>query len=173
MESWDLYDLNRRVIGEHIRGTEMPENGYHLVVHIWIRNPQGQYLMTRRAASRKTFPLKWECSGGSVLQGEESLPAALREVKEETGIDLDPEKGGLVMTQVRGMADGRRANDINDIYLFMYDGEIDLTRATTDEVAEARWMTREEILRLFREGEMVSVIKDLTYFMEDRDHLFG
>ena len=36
MEIWDLYNKELEIIGEHVRGTEMPENGYHLVVHIWI-----------------------------------------------------------------------------------------------------------------------------------------
>ena len=172
MEIWDLYDKERNVIGEHIRGNEMPEGGYHLVVHIWIKNPDGKYLMTQRSKTKKTCPLKWECVGGSVLQGETSLHAAFREGKEEVGIDLDPEKGGLVFTQVRDTVDGRRINDINDIYLYTYDAEVDLAAATTDEVNRAVWTDRDGILDLFGRGEMVSVIKDLTYFIEDPEGLF-
>ena len=29
MEIWDLYDVNRVKIGEHVRGTVLPENGIH------------------------------------------------------------------------------------------------------------------------------------------------
>ena len=173
MEIWDLYDRERRVIGEHIRGNEMPENGYHLVVHIWIRNREGKYLMTQRSENKKTCPLKWECVGGSVLRGETSLHAALREVKEEVGIDLAPESGGLVQTRIRDTVDGRRINDINDIYLYTWDGEVDLGRATTDEVRRILWMDRDGIADLYRQGAMVSVIKDLTYFIEDKEGVFG
>ena len=172
MEIWDLYDRERRVIGEHIRGNEMPENGYHLVVHIWIRNREGKYLMTQRSENKKTCPLKWECVGGSVLQGETSLHAALREVKEEVGIDLTPESGGLVQTRIRDTVDGRRINDINDIYLYTWDGEVDLGRATTDEVRRILWMDRDGIADLYRQGEMVSVIKDLSYFIDNDKGLF-
>ena len=38
---------------------------------------------------------KWETTGGSALAGDDSLTAALRETKEELGIDLDPQKGVL------------------------------------------------------------------------------
>ena len=93
MEIWDLYNLKGEIIGEHVRGTEMPEDGYHLVVHVWIRNSAGKYLMTQRSANKKTFPLAWECVGGSVIQGEDSFTAALREVREEVGIALCPENG--------------------------------------------------------------------------------
>ena len=87
MEIWDLYNLDREVVGEHIRGNAMPVDAYHLVVHIWIRNTDGQYLFTQRSSNKKTCPLKWECVGGSVLKGESSLHAALREVYEEVGIN--------------------------------------------------------------------------------------
>ena len=167
MEIWDLYNLDNEIIGEHIRGTELPENGYHLVVHIWLRNSKGQYLMTMRSPKKKTFPLKWECVGGSVLKGEESLAAAIREVKEEVGVILCPENGRKVLTQVRDYVGDKRVNDINDIYLFSYDGPILLSEALTDEVAEAKWMNREEIIALYQSGEMVSVIKDLSYFIEN------
>lgn len=165
MEIWDLYDLDRNIVGEHIRGNEIPPETYHLVVHIWIRNSEGKYLMTQRSANKKTCPLKWECVGGSVLKGEESLHAALREVHEEVGIALDAENGELVLTQIRDYVDGTRVNDINDVYLFLYDGPILLAQALTDEVAQAKWMTRDEIISLYQNGEMVSVIKDLTYFV--------
>lgn len=38
----------------------------------------------------------WECVGGSVLAGEDSLTGAVREVKEEVGLELAPEQGILV-----------------------------------------------------------------------------
>lgn len=34
----------------------------------------------------------WECVGGSVIKGEDSLQGALREAKEEVGVDLLPKK---------------------------------------------------------------------------------
>ena len=172
MEVWDLYDKNRNIVGEHIRGNEMPEDAYHLVVHIWIKNSDGKYLMTQRSKNKKTYPLKWECVGGAVVKGETSIHAAFREVKEEVGIDLNPENGSLIYTQVRGLVDGKRINDINDIYLFTYEGDADLTKATTDEVNQTVWMDKSEIIELYKSGEMVSVIKDLSYFINNTEGLF-
>ena len=129
--------------------------------------------MTQRSANKKTYPLAWECVGGSAMKGEESLPAALREVQEEVGIVLHSENGRKVLTQVRDFAGKVRVNDINDVYLFEYDGLIPLAEATTDEVAQAKWMSRDEIMELYRNGDMVKVIKDLSYFMEDPESVFG
>ena len=164
MEIWDLYNARREVIGEHVRGVPLPENGYHLVVHVWIQNSAGEYLIAQRAANRPSFPLKWECPGGSVLKGEDSLAGALREVREEVGVALDPARGKVVFTKVRGKIDGRRFNDILDIWLFAWDGPIALENATTDEVAQVRWMTRAEIEARFAGGDMVET---LGYFLTD------
>ena len=61
MELWDLYDEQRRLVGtNHLRGQELPDNCFHLVVHVWIKNSQGQYLISQRAADRPTYPLLWE-----------------------------------------------------------------------------------------------------------------
>ena len=164
MERWDLYTADRKPTGEtHIRGEELPENRYHLVVHVWVRNSRGEYLISQRAADRPTFPLFWESIGGSVLQGETSLQGALREVKEEVGLDLSPDCGELVFSQVRDRIDGRKFGDILDVWLFTYDGEVDLSHATTKEVAQTRWMTPEQIDDLYQSGRLV---RTLGYFFE-------
>lgn len=166
MEIWDLYDEARNVIGEHIRGTELPENGFHLVVHVWIKNSEGKYLMTQRSKNKPTFPLMWECVGGSTLKGEDSIQSAVREVAEEVGLKFAPTDGELLLTQTRKTVNGKRYNDIVDVWLFRYDGDVSLENATTDEVEQVRWMNREEIEALRRENKLVYSIKDLSYFFD-------
>jgi len=159
MELWDLYTRDRHLTGEtHIRGEKLPPERYHLVVHVWIRNSRGEWLISQRAASRPTFPLKWESVGGSVTAGEDSQTGAIREAKEEVGVDLDPALGRLVNSTVR-----EHFQDIKDVWSFLYDGEIDLRSATTDEVADMRWMTVEEIRHLYDVGELVHT---LGYFFD-------
>jgi len=93
----------------------------------------------------------WECTGGSVTAGEDSLTGALREVKEEVGLDLPPENGRVAYSVVG-------EDFIMDAWLFDYDGPLALEDATTDEVAQCRWMDVEEIKRLYDVGEMVPTI---------------
>ena len=39
MEVWDLYTEGRIKTGEtHLRGTALPKDRFHLVVHVWIVN---------------------------------------------------------------------------------------------------------------------------------------
>lgn len=162
MEFWDLYTENRERTGEiQIRGEQIPDGAFHLVVHVWIKNSKGEYLISRRSAARQSFPLMYECVGGSVLQGEDSLHGAIRETEEEVGVRLHAENGKLLFSEVR-----RHFQDILDVCLFSYNGEIDLSRATTDEVSESGWRTREQIRNLYERKEFVET---LGYFFEKVD----
>ena len=159
-EIWDLYNENRELLGkEHVRGEQLPIDGYHLVVHVWIRNSKGEYLISQRSANRPTYPLMWECVGGSVVKGEDSLLGAIREAKEEVGVDLMPENGQVLFTKTRKIIEGKIFNDIMDVWLFEYDGEVDLGNATTDEVAQVAWMNREQIKELFDANMFVDTLE--------------
>ena len=165
MELWDLYTANREPIGRtHIRGEKMPDGCYHLVVHVWIKNSKGEYLISQRSANRPTFPLMWETVGGSVLAGEDSLAGAIREAKEEVGLDFLPEAGRLLFTKVRSIY-----SDFIDVWLFHYD-EKTAPRVSTDEVAQSKWMTREDIDALRSSGQLV---KTLYYFFDKVDNQQG
>lgn len=164
-EIWDLYDENRELLGkDHVRGEQLPIDGYHLVVHVWIRNSKGEYLIAQRSANRPTFPLVWECVDGSVIKGEDSLQGALREVKEEVGVDLLPEKGQVILSDIKKIEFGKVVNKIVDVWLFEYDGEVDLSNATTDEVAQVAWMNRSQIKELFDANMFVDT---LEYFFTE------
>jgi len=164
MEVWDLYNENRELVGrDHIRGEEIPEGCYHLVVHAWIRNSKGEFLISQRSADRKSFPLMWECVGGSVTKGEDSLTGALREIEEEVGLVLPAEKSKLIKTEIRKYVDGVRFADILDVWLFDYEGEVDLSKATTKEVAQTKWMTKDEMREYLDAGKFVHT---LTYIFD-------
>ncbi len=89
-ELWDVYDAAGKKTGAlHRRGDPLAPGEKHLCVHVWIQNAAGEYLITQRAPG-KSMPGLWECTGGCALAGEDGLAAALREVREETGIVLAP-----------------------------------------------------------------------------------
>ena len=165
MEVWDLYDENKNVTGKYcVRGNEIPDNYYHLVVHVWIKNDKGEYLISQRSENRPTFPLMWECVGGSVLKGESSLQGAIRETKEEVGIDFKESEGKLAYSKVRKTVNGKKFNDIMDVWLFEYNGDVKLENATTDEVRDIKWMKKEEIKELLENKKLVQT---LDYFFNE------
>lgn len=144
-EYWDIYDANRNKTGRvRRRGDPLAPGDYHLVVHIWVLNRRGEFLITQRAPE-KTFPLMWECTGGSALAGEDSLAAALREAREETGIALLPENGELVTTL-------HRRDDFADVWLFRQDVALADFVSQPGETIAARLTSPEEIRRMMDEG---------------------
>ena len=100
------------------------------------------------------------------MKGEDSLLGAIREAKEEVGVDLNPENGQVLFTKTRKIIEGKIFNDIMDVWLFEYDGEVDLGNATTDEVAQVSWMNREQIEELFEHNMFVGTLK---YFFTEVD----
>ena len=143
-ELWDLYDENRKKLDKKVyRGEKLEDGEYHLVVNAWIRNCEGKYLMSKRSA-KKNHPFLWECTGGSVIKGEDTINGAYREVKEELGIDITSSDRVLIGTTKRYYLNN---NDILDVYLFFYNINIEDIKFTDGEVMDVKWMSKEEKIR--------------------------
>ncbi len=86
-EVWNAYDLNRNQLPHLlVRGEKIPEGQFHLCVNVLVRHQDGDILFMRRSANKSLYPGYYEFgAGGSVLAGEDSQTAALRELEEETG----------------------------------------------------------------------------------------
>jgi isopentenyldiphosphate isomerase len=150
MELWNIYDQYRNMTDRiHERGQEMKAGDYHLVVHVWIVNDDGQFLIQRRQPWKIGFPNMWDCSAaGSAVIGDDSEQAAIREVKEEIGIDLDIQKGERIFTV-------RFSQGFDDIWLVRQNVAIEELQLQEEEVAEARWASEEEIKEMVKNGEFI------------------
>ncbi len=89
------------------------------------------------------------------MKGEESVDGAIREAKEEVGIVLEPSQGKKLFSKIRDVIDGQSFQDIMDVWLFEYDGETQLENATTDEVADCKWMSVDNTKKLYDSGKLV------------------
>lgn len=87
-EIWDAYDKDGNMLGFNLyRDEPIPEGVYHIVVEIYTITENKEILITQRHPS-KPFALKWEVTGGSILKGETPEQGAVRELEEETGIEV-------------------------------------------------------------------------------------
>ena len=147
-ELWDVYDENRQLTGRlHPRGVPLQPGEYHLSAHIWIRASNGEFLLTKRSPN-KGFPNLWECTGGSALAGDDSLSAALREVREETGLILYPENGRRIST-------ARIDDYFRDIWLFEQDFDLEDVVLLEGETCDKMRADKETILQMHRDGTLV------------------
>ena len=105
---------------------------------------------------------------GLIDPGEKPLEAALREVREETGINAVPvvKLGDSKYVYARTWGDGERVFKIVSFYLLRYEsGRIDhITDAMRVEVARALWLRLEDAPKLLAyRGEKQMARKALEY----------
>lgn len=87
-EIWDAYDIDGNKLGfDLFRGEDIPEAAYHIIVEIYSITENNEVLITKRHES-KSRPLEWEITGGAILKGETPRQGAVRELREETGIEV-------------------------------------------------------------------------------------
>ena len=88
MEVWEGYREDATLAGcDVIRGDVIPAGIFHIVSEVIVRHKDGDYLLMQRDYIKKKYPGLYEASAsGCVLKGETPLEAAIRELREETGI---------------------------------------------------------------------------------------
>ena len=129
----------------------LKDDEYHLTVLGVVVRPDGRFLITQRVMTKSWAPGWWEVSGGAVMAGEESLDAVIREVKEETGLDVTGAEGGYMFTYHRENP-GEGDNYFVDIYRFVLDFDESDLKLQEEETLGYRLATAEEIRALAEQG---------------------
>ena len=153
MEYWDIYDANKNRTGRLMKRNDwcLKDGEYHLSVLGVVARPDGRYLITKRVMTKAWAPGWWEVSGGAAQAGEESYDAVLREVREETGLDVSNAEGGYVFTYHRENP-GEGDNYFVDVYRFVLDFKEEDLKLQTEETDGYRLATTEEIKALADQG---------------------
>lgn len=138
MELWDAYDKDFNKIKDMtlIRGERVPKGYFHLVCDIIVKHTDESYLLMQRDKC-KTFGGMWEATaGGSALQNETPLDCAVRELREETGIDS------------RDLIEVGRVTSSDTIYvefLCITDCDKDSITLQAGETIAYRWVSKNEL----------------------------
>lgn len=150
MEQWDILDEFKESTGKTwVRGNEMMKGDFHQVVHIWIMNKEGQFLIQQRQPWKKGWPSMWDCAAaGAVLLGETSEMGAIRETKEELGEELDMEQAEMIFTI-------KFSRGFDDHWLVKQEIDMQQLHLQYEEVADAKWATKDEILELVKSGDFI------------------
>jgi mutator protein MutT len=154
MEIIDLYNGKREKLNKtFIREEGEPEKGeYKLAVHVWILNSKGEVLIQKRSENLKRNPGKWAFTGGIVDSGETSLEGAIRESKEELGIDIDKNKIELLLSF-------KREHGFVDVWLVKDNIEINNLVIQESEVSETKWVSIKELKKLIDNKQFVKSIE--------------
>ncbi len=116
------------------------EGPFDLAAHAVITDRRGRLLLLRRTATSETNAGRWEFPGGRIEHGEGVAAALVREVKEETGLDVRPGR-------VLGAGDQERRGG-HRVHLILgadaSDGEV----ALSEEHDAYRWVTPKGLVEL-------------------------
>ncbi len=90
----DIWEASGTPTGRQALKSEAHREGwYHPTVHIWFYTSGGRILLQKRASSKETFPNLWDVSvAGHIHAGEAPLEAAVREIREELGLEVRDEQ---------------------------------------------------------------------------------
>ena len=168
MELVDLYDENRVPLGKTAERYGKKDPGeYRTVVHVCLFGTDGRLLIQRRTEQKHIWPGRWDVSiGGGVDAGETSRQGAEREFREELGYPLD-------LTGIRPSVTVNFGGGFDDFYIVKRDLDIAQLHLQEEEVAEVRWVTREEALELLERDEFITYPRSFLEFLFDMQDAFG
>ena len=146
----------------------------HRTAHVWLmRRRQGtmQVLLQKRSKTKDSFPGCYDISSaGHIPAGVEYVPSALRELKEELGLDAKAE-------QLRFCGDRRVCYDevfhgrpfhdrqISRVFLLLTDVEADDLSVQDEEVESVCWMDFDACVRGVEDGTIENCIEPVELDM--------
>jgi len=156
-ERWQSYDPNGEP-GERVLTKPEARSGIlHGAAHVWIVRTGAhgvEVLLQRRAADKSTWPNHLDISAaGHVDFGETPLAAAVREAREEVGLELDAARLRLLFVRHARLAYGEI---IEDEFQWVYGCELSRGAEFTfadGEVAAVSWMTLGDFRKLTEGGQ--------------------
>lgn len=150
MEYLDIVDESGKPTGEVIERTEAHRTGVlHRTAHVWIaRRKDGrvQLLLQKRCMNKDSFPGCYDISSaGHIPVGQEYADSALRELKEELGVEIAPDElipCGRKRLDMQGIFHGEPYLDrqISQVYLLWLDREESGFRVQQEEIDSVMWM---------------------------------
>lgn len=94
---------------------------YHNTIHLWLYTKDRRILLQQRSRKKAIHPLLWDVSAaGHIDAGETFVEAALRETKEEIGLQLQAEnltKIGVQLHESSYAGGAIRDNEFHQVYI--------------------------------------------------------
>lgn len=139
-EYFDVLDENGNKTGEvKLRSKVHKDGDYHKTVHIWIVNNNAEVLLQRRCATKDSYPNMLDIScAGHLSSGDDSITGALRELKEELSLDVNPNELQLVKTlkKFSKYTETFINNEFVDMYILKTDKSINDMHYQESEISE-------------------------------------
>lgn len=147
MELLDILDENGKLTGEKEEKDNIHKMGiWHREVCVLIQNEKGEFLIQKRAATKKQAPNKWGMTAGHVDAGESFEEAMIREIKEELGIDvlIQDLKPIGIYKQAEGNKE-KTNNNFTKYYYYKTNKKIEDYTICLEELSQLKYITLQEL----------------------------
>lgn len=162
-EVWDAYDKDGNKLGfDLFRDEPIPEGVYHIVVEIYTITESNEVLVTQRHKN-KLFALKWEVTGGSVLKDETPEQGAIRELREETGIEVMNSDLNFVYSY-----NYKNFPSIYKCFIVFINKEKTKIQLQDGETIDYRYLPYNEFKQFIQTDDYVSLLRERFYFHEEQ-----
>lgn len=145
MELVDIYNDRHENLNYKKERKELDAGEYRLSCFIWVINDNDKILLQQRPANTKKMPNMWGTTAGGVLSGETSLEGALRELKEELGIDA-------IKEELEFIGSNKRINDYVEVWLCKKNVNINELKLELTEVQDVKWFSIAEFETMLNNG---------------------
>lgn len=160
-EIWDAYDKEGNKLGfDQFRDEPIPEGVYHIVVEIYTIAENNEVLITQRHQN-KPWALKWEVTGGSILKGETPEQGAIRELREETGIEVADSDLNFVYSYIY-----KNVPSIYKCFVVFINKEKTKIQLQEGETINYRYLPYNEFKQFVRTDDYVDWIRERFYAHE-------
>ena len=151
MEYIEIYDDNNNPTGEIKEKTQAHEDGnFHRTAHIWIMNDKKELLLQKRSATKKSHPNCWDISGaGHIRAGENVIGGAIRELKEELGVEVE-EKDLEYIATIKSTKNPKNM-EFGYVYLLKCNNQVEEYIFEDNEVSEVKYVYFEELEKMVEE----------------------
>ena len=127
-----------------------------IIVHTIVYNENKEILLLQRSESNDTLPLYWDIPGGTLEDGEDPKIGALRELKEETSLDIPEPKLFFVYSNID---ESKNKQFITLIFYSKYTGgEVKLSE---DEHVNYKWLNVDEFKNIKGVNYLEKCIKEI------------
>lgn len=141
-ERIDIWDADGNPTGKTALKSEAHREGwYHPTIHVWFYTSDGRVLLQRRAKDKETDPGLWDVSvAGHIGAGETLLEGAVREIREEIGLEVAADELLPIATvkEARDHPGGIRDREFRHVYLCLLRKPFEALTPQQSEVAELR-----------------------------------
>lgn len=166
MEYLDIVDENNNLTGKVEERQVVHTLGlWHKEVAIWVINENNEILLQKRASTKKQAPNMWSICAGHIDSGEDIEVSALRELKEEIGMETKKLGECLVIKEEEYFSE----RNINRIFTYHYfcktNMKIDEFKIQEEELSELKYISFEEFKKIIDE-------KTPNYTFSDDPYVF-